>query len=707
MASPKHAIPVSPILGANENLQADLVRAILSGYDATAAQGARIAVLAAKNANSSPDFDQDLTGLLTNARLAVHDGTNWGRLRGGIDNAVAAGNLRGAYVGGVVTDPVGVFANGDVSLLHFDVNGRLLTTAVAVIPPGTFAQGDFDSIAANEAIVTALWVRSAVTGYDASAAVGSRNVPVVARNFDAITDVDADLIGLLTNSRLAFYNGDINKWERLEGRAALAAQPYGLGRILTDSVVRGDDGATYSAVAARAAGAAHSEALIHLLSSACVYGYDASLGVGVRDVPIGTDLASAISGRLATAFRGLNTDSLTCGIDNTVAAPNNVVRPVEARNFDADADVDAALVGLLTSTRNSLYRLQSNTWNRVQGDQVSAISGLAATGIVAAYSASVAFGLDNTAAAVLRPVEARLVNLTSIPATAYGLVTLSEIYARDVATSIPAYVASDTPSLVSGRATNSLYALYTNALVAGQDTTGAAVLRPVEARAGSVAIADTVIRLFSASSLYAFDGTNQRRLNANFYASVGANTEEIAPGLNVYQARADEFAAARRGKRFYGTHQTPGTLITAQTAFVATTPTLMYRINSAAVRAIIRSLDISIANTPGGLVYVTVAIDTADRYDSAGTAITLQNSNEESVTAAVGLHYFNPTANAAGAGTRYLGTWVVPATAGANISLDLADSVLLGPTASTLLVYIWSATTAPQLVHALDLEEVS
>ena len=632
MASPKHAIPVSPILGANENLQADLVRAILSGYDATAAQGARIAVLAAKNADSSPDFDQDLTGLLTNARLAVHDGTNWGRLRGGIDNAVAAGNLRGAYVGGVVTDPVGVFANGDVSLLHFDVNGRLLTTAVAVIPPGTFAQGDFDSIAANEAIVTALWVRSAVTGYDASAAVGSRNVPVVARNFDAITDVDADLIGLLTNSRLAFYNGDINKWERLEGRAALAAQPYGLGRILTDSVVRGDDGATYSAVAARAAGAAHSEALMHLLSSSCVYGYDASLGVGARDVPIGTDLASAISGRLATAFRGLNTDSLTCGIDNTVAAPNNVVRPVEARALGYTPGLADSLIRLLVGANLLGRDTTTGNWEAISADQLVAISGKTTANTRAAYAASITVGLDNTGAAVLRPVEARA------------------------------------PGAMAGS-----YALLENAIIGAYD--------PISAV--------------------------HRRLDLTGASSPSAIEPESLYGLLTYQARDTGFAAARRGKRFYGTHQTPGTLITAQTAFVATTPTLMYRINSAAIRAIIRSLDISIANTPGGLVYITVAIDTADRYDSAGTAITLQNSNEENVTAAVGLHYFNPTANAAGAGTRYLGTWVAPATAGANVNLDFGDGILLGPTASTLLVYVWAATTAPQLVHCLDLEEIS
>jgi len=182
-------------------------------------------------------------------------------------------------------------------------------------------------------------------------------------------------------------------------------------------------------------------------------------------------------------------------------------------------------------------------------------------------------------------------------------------------------------------------------------------------------------------------------------------------GPYCYSANADEYAAARRGKRFYATHQTPGTLITAQTSFVATTPTFMYRINSAAIRAIVRSFNLSIQNTPGGPVFVCLAIDTADRYDSAGTAVTLQNSNEESATAAVGLFYTNPTANAAGAGTRYLNTWVIPASVGGNMNIDLGDGVLLGPgttpNGSTLLIYVWAASTAPDLTFGLDIEEVA
>lgn len=47
--------------------------------------------------------------------------------QGGVDNAVASISPQAAFVGGVVTSPLAVFANGDVSLLHFDTSGRLLT----------------------------------------------------------------------------------------------------------------------------------------------------------------------------------------------------------------------------------------------------------------------------------------------------------------------------------------------------------------------------------------------------------------------------------------------------------------------------------------------------------------------------------------------------------------------------------------------------
>lgn len=192
-----------------------------------------------------------------------------------------------------------------------------------------------------------------------------------------------------------------------------------------------------------------------------------------------------------------------------------------------------------------------------------------------------------------------------------------------------------------------------------------------------------------------------------YKSSIAGTAAQAQNGVVTYSGNESEFAAARRGGRFFITHQTPGTLITAQLAFVETTPTLMYRINAATIKAILRSINISVQNTPGAPVFVTVAIDAADRYSAGGTAVALQNSNEESAVAAVGLAYTNPTATAAGAGTRYLGTWVGPAAAGASFDLQWGDGVLLGATAATLLIYVYAATTAPNISFVIDLEEVS
>jgi hypothetical protein len=180
-------------------------------------------------------------------------------------------------------------------------------------------------------------------------------------------------------------------------------------------------------------------------------------------------------------------------------------------------------------------------------------------------------------------------------------------------------------------------------------------------------------------------------------------------GAFVYQSRESGFAAAKRGKRFNATNSTMGTAITAQLALVATTPTLMLRINSAAIRAIARSLSISLANTPGGVVTVIAVLDTLDRYSAAGTAVTPSNTNEESATAAVSLFYENPTATAAGVApaTRVLGHWTMPASVGSILDLEFEDSDLLGITAATLLIYVYAPTTAPQIFYQADWEEVS
>jgi hypothetical protein len=188
--------------------------------------------------------------------------------------------------------------------------------------------------------------------------------------------------------------------------------------------------------------------------------------------------------------------------------------------------------------------------------------------------------------------------------------------------------------------------------------------------------------------------------------SVSGSLAESRYSLLVNQSRESGLAAALRGRRFYTSNQTPGTLTTGQTSFVNTTPTLMLRLNTANVRAVIRSLDICLANTPGGLVYVLVALDTIDRYSAAGTAIAQQNTNEDSSNSANSLFYENPIANAPGT-VRYFGPWIIPPVPGSMLPLYFEDGIILGPTDSTLLVYVWAPTTAPQFTYALDHEEVA
>lgn len=66
------------------------------------------------------------TTLLAICEGYVYDGTSWIRHYGGVDNAVAPASPQGALIGGVVTDPLDTYVDGDISLLHFDLLGRLV-----------------------------------------------------------------------------------------------------------------------------------------------------------------------------------------------------------------------------------------------------------------------------------------------------------------------------------------------------------------------------------------------------------------------------------------------------------------------------------------------------------------------------------------------------------------------------------------------------
>jgi len=170
--------------------------------------------------------------------------------------------------------------------------------------------------------------------------------------------------------------------------------------------------------------------------------------------------------------------------------------------------------------------------------------------------------------------------------------------------------------------------------------------------------------------------------------------------------RADGYAAVSRGRRFYTTHQTPGTGITAQTSFVATTPTFLLNNLAATKGAILRSIIVSQSGVvAGGNINYSVAIDSANRYSSGGTLVVPQNGNADSVvTSAMTAFRFNATATAAGAGTRYLAEVVVPPSLGTITSFLFDDGAFIGTTGS-ILFYAFAAVVAPTLRFVFECEE--
>ena len=159
--------------------------------------------------------------------------------------------------------------------------------------------------------------------------------------------------------------------------------------------------------------------------------------------------------------------------------------------------------------------------------------------------------------------------------------------------------------------------------------------------------------------------------------------------------RRDGYYSAKIGQSFATAHQTPSTDVTGQTSFVATTPTFLLYNDAAANRILLRDFSLSLVGTaPGGVVHVALAIDTANRYSAGGTAVVPQNTSGLSSVAATGAFRYGATASAAGAGTRYLRKWSVPAVVGAVLPVEFDDEVIIGATGS-ILIYTWAATTGP------------
>ena len=174
-----------------------------------------------------------------------------------------------------------------------------------------------------------------------------------------------------------------------------------------------------------------------------------------------------------------------------------------------------------------------------------------------------------------------------------------------------------------------------------------------------------------------------------------APIHDFKRGQAIYKSIDFGFASAFEGRRYSVTHQTPSTDVTGQTSFVATTPTFLFYQSAADTAFVLNSMQLSQSGTVAGDdVFISLAIDSTSRFSSGGTAVTPQGMYSGESTSANVTFCYNPTASAAGSGTRYLGTWAANADTGVITSIDFHDAVIIGATGS-ILVYTWAATTGP------------
>ncbi len=166
-------------------------------------------------------------------------------------------------------------------------------------------------------------------------------------------------------------------------------------------------------------------------------------------------------------------------------------------------------------------------------------------------------------------------------------------------------------------------------------------------------------------------------------------------GRFVLQDRDVAYAGTREGQRFMTTHQTPGTVIAGSTSFVATAPTFMLFQADADTNIVLESIELFLDDdtTPTVPIIIAIAIDNVDRFVSGGTAILGQNANADSSEAADATFQTTESspivASAAGAGTRFLKTFELEATAGRGINFTPRGGIQI-PRTGSILVYTFS-----------------
>lgn len=188
----------------------------------------------------------------------------------------------------------------------------------------------------------------------------------------------------------------------------------------------------------------------------------------------------------------------------------------------------------------------------------------------------------------------------------------------------------------------------------------------------------------------------------------------------VVSRRKSAYASAVGGQRFgirAGAYTAGPSTFTAQTSFVATTPTILIQNSSQSKNLVVSSLWFTMLGTlAGGDVYVAIFRDTAARRSAGGTQFKTYSMDGVSHAAGAGVAgftaWYNATATAAvdpttaaGAGTHPLYDYVFPAAVTSGpFQIDIEDGIRIGGTGSVL-VYMWGATTGPTIAFGGEVIE--
>lgn len=490
------------------------------------------------------------------------------------------------------------------------------------------------------------------------------------RNADADADFAAALFGMLTNSREASLDNATGDWRRNRGNAL---------------------DVTAGTVAAASVYGPWSQAVVH--------GYNQTGAPGAT--PIDARSAANMDGVLATSPILLAANAVAFGRDSATG----FLELLEARNFDAAADVAAALVGLVTNSRLAIADADSGAFAIWEGADFSSVDGSLLAGREAAYVAGLTLGRDTTGAAVLRAVEARNADATADYASALiGLLTNARCGFFSLSTGDwLRWTGDNVVNLTAGIASATWAGPFVLSATAGQDTTGAAVLRPVEARNADTDadFAAALIGLTTNSRLAAYDsGPLSDFTRTNLTRETSANTSGF---LAVAQGREKAYIKSVR-ERLDRVGQGRNVTVTGVAAYAATSPSIII-VPAATNELIIRAIRVQTV-TQTGTVRVDVVIDPDNRYSSGGTSRTVYNPNLGSVAADAPTQARDGAivATAEDGDERDMGSGII-ASAGGQVVFEENDGMLLAP-AGSILIYVndVAGSVAPTFVWEIEYE---